>query len=89
MAMRTVRLDEEDEVVLRQIREATGLPVSGALKRGLRALRARILSEPRGRLPYEIYQEIALGPGQSGAGAGAAGDAKAQAVAAIRRKYGR
>lgn len=30
MAIRTVRLDEEGEATLRQIREATGLPISEA-----------------------------------------------------------
>jgi hypothetical protein len=42
MAMRTVRLDEEAEATLRQIREATGLPISEALKQGLRSLKQHV-----------------------------------------------
>ena len=38
MALRTVRLDTDAEAALREIREATGLPISEALKRGLHAL---------------------------------------------------
>lgn len=87
MALRTVRLDEEDEAVLRQIREATGLPVSAALKRGLRALRARVAGGAAGPRPYEIYQAIAVGQGE--AEAGGAGMAKAGAAAIIRRKHRR
>jgi len=34
MAIRTVRLDHEAEATLRQIREATGLPISEVLRRG-------------------------------------------------------
>ena len=62
MAIRTVRLDDEAEAVLREIREATGLPISEALKRGLRALRQRVEQEA-GRSPYDIYHELDLGPG--------------------------
>jgi 8-oxo-dGTP pyrophosphatase MutT (NUDIX family) len=62
MAIRTVRLDDEAEAVLREIREATGLPISEALKRGLRSLRQHVEQES-GRTPYDIYQELDLGPG--------------------------
>jgi len=34
MATRTVRLDDEAEATLRQIRKATGLPISEVLKQG-------------------------------------------------------
>ena len=57
MAIRTVRLDDEAEAVLRQIREATGLPISEALKRGLRTLRQHVEQES-GRTPYDIYQGL-------------------------------
>jgi len=60
--MRTVRLDDEAEAALRQIREATGLPISEALKRGLRSLQERVRDEPI-RTPFEIYKELDLGPG--------------------------
>ena len=42
MATRTVRLDAEAEAALREIRETTGLPISEALKRGLRSLQERV-----------------------------------------------
>lgn len=62
MATRTVRLDDEAEAALRQIREATGLPISEALKRGLRSLQERVKDEAT-RTPYEIYRQLDLGPG--------------------------
>ena len=62
MATRTVRLDDEAEAALRQIRQATGLPISEALKRGLRSLQHRVEQES-GRTPYDIYRELDLGPG--------------------------
>lgn len=42
MATRTVRLDDEAEEALREVRAATGLPISEALKRGLRSLQERV-----------------------------------------------
>ncbi|MPY88936.1 MAG: ribbon-helix-helix protein, CopG family [Luteitalea sp.] len=62
VATRTVRLDQEAEEALREIREATGLPISEALKQGLRAMRERV-SQEAARTPYDIYQELDLGPG--------------------------
>jgi hypothetical protein len=62
MATRTVRLDDEAEAALQQIREATGLPISEALKQGLKSLRQRVRDES-GRQPYHIYQQLDLGAG--------------------------
>jgi antitoxin component of RelBE/YafQ-DinJ toxin-antitoxin module len=62
VATRTVRLDDEAEAALQQIRDATGLPISEALKRGLRSLQERIKHETK-RTAYDIYQELDLGPG--------------------------
>jgi len=62
MATRTVRLDKEAETVLREVQDATGLPVSEALKLGLRALR-REIRERTDRRPYDIYYGLDLGPG--------------------------
>jgi hypothetical protein len=62
VATRTVRLDEEAEAALQQIREVTGLPISEALKQGLRSLKERI-AEESGRTPYDLYQRLDLGPG--------------------------
>jgi hypothetical protein len=62
MATRTVRLDTEAEKVLQEVQAATGLPISEALKRGLRSLQEQVRREA-GRTPYDVYQELDLGPG--------------------------
>jgi hypothetical protein len=62
MPTRTVRLDDESEKVLEEIRAATGLRVSEALKRGLQALRSE-LEHDAGRVPYDVYRELDLGAG--------------------------
>jgi hypothetical protein len=62
MAMRTVRLDDEAEATLRQIREATGLPISEALKQGLQSLKQQVRDASRQR-PYDLYERLDLGPG--------------------------
>ena len=62
MATRTVRLDDEAEQALQEVRDATGLPISEALKRGLRSLRERVQNDAA-RTPYSIYQALDLGPG--------------------------
>ena len=89
MATRTVRLDDEAEAALRQIRDATGLPISEALKRGLRSLQERVEHET-GRTPYDIYRELDDGPGGPGGSAIAPSSKIKRAVrAAIRKKLGR
>ena len=62
MAIRTVRLDDEAEEALREVRAATGLPISEALKRGLRSLQQHVRHEAP-RTPYDVYRELDLGPG--------------------------
>lgn len=62
MATRTVRLDEEAEKALQEVQAATGLPISEALKRGLRSLQQQVRLEA-GRTPYDVYKELDLGPG--------------------------
>ncbi len=62
MATRTVRLDAEAEKALQEIREAMRLPISEALKRGLRSLQEQVRREA-GRTPYDVYRELDLGPG--------------------------
>ena len=86
MATRTVRLDDEAEAALRQIREATGLPISEALKRGLRALQERVRHETK-RTPYDIYRELDHGPG--GSAIARSTDTKRAVRAAIKKKLGR
>ena len=62
MAIRTVRLDEETEATLREIREATGLPISDVLKEGLRSLKQQVRNGAEQR-PYDLYARLDLGPG--------------------------
>ena len=62
MATRTVRLDKKTESVLREVQVATGLPISEALKRGLRALQREVRRQAD-RRPYDVYQVLDLGPG--------------------------
>ena len=62
MAIRTVRLDHEAEATLRQIREATGLPISEVLKQGLRSLKKQV-RDASGQRPYDFYERLDLGPG--------------------------
>jgi hypothetical protein len=62
MATRTVRLDEEAENALKEVQNATGLPISEALKRGLRSLREQV-RQGMSRAPYDIYRQLDLGPG--------------------------
>jgi len=62
MATRTVRLDDETEKALQEVQEATGLPISEALKRGLRSLQKEVRLDAD-RTPYDVYKELDLGPG--------------------------
>jgi len=62
MTTRTVRLDSEAEKELEQIRAATGVSISEALKRGLKALNAEIKSRPE-EGAWGIYSGLDLGAG--------------------------
>jgi hypothetical protein len=86
MAVRTVRLDDETEDVLRRLMKQTGLSVSQALKRGLLALRNETTRQAR-RPAYEIYRRLDLGPG--GYAIAPASKTRAGVVEAIRRKHRR
>lgn len=86
MATRTVRLDEEAERALKEVREATGLPISEALKRGLGALRDQVTQEAR-RTPYDVYRE--LNHGRGGTAIARSTDTKRAVRAAIGKKLGR
>ena len=86
MPTRTVRLDDEAEAALQQIREVTGLPISEALKRGLRSLQERVTQDAK-RTPYDIYQHLDLGPG--GYAIARSTDTRRGVAQAIRRKLHR
>jgi hypothetical protein len=62
MSTRTVRLDEESEQALEQVRQQTGLSVSAALKESLLVLRDEV-SRHATTTPYDVYRELDLGPG--------------------------
>ncbi len=80
MSIRTVRLDEEAERALREIQAATGMPISAALKRGLRVVREEVLRQSR-ESPYDVYSRLDLGPG--GYASGASRDTRTAARKAI------
>ena len=86
MTIRTVRFDEETEKVLEEVRAATGWPRSEVLKRGVRALRDRVRNKPA-RLPYDVYQELDLGPG--GYAIASSKDTRAGVRLALKRKHSR
>jgi hypothetical protein len=86
MGMKSVRLDEEAEQALEQIRQATGLSVSGALKQGLLELRSRLEQQPA-HTPYEIYAQLDLGPG--GYAIAPSSEVRRGVRQAIRRKLSR
>ena len=86
MAIRTVRLDEEAEEALREVRAATGLPISEALKRGLRSLQERVRSEAT-RTPFDVYRQLDLGPG--GYAKAPSTETRRGVKEALKRKLGR
>jgi hypothetical protein len=86
MAIRTVRLDHEAEQTLKEVQDATGWPISEALKRGLRSLRDQIRNDVSKR-PYDVYAAFDLGPG--GYARVPSTDVKRGIREALRRKHGR
>jgi hypothetical protein len=62
VATRTVRLDDEAEAALQHIRDATGWPISEALKQGLQSLKQRVVQDAA-RTPHDVYERLDLGPG--------------------------
>ncbi len=86
MATRTVRLDQESERALAEIRRHTGMQVSAALKRGLLAVREGLRAAQAAR-PYDIYLHIDLGPG--GYAQVAAREAKRRIRAVLARRRAR
>jgi hypothetical protein len=86
MGVRTVRLDEESERILRDLQATTGMSISEVLKQGLIALRES--GPPQStRTPYAVYRALDLGPG--GYSAAPAARAKQAVHDAIRRKHQR
>jgi hypothetical protein len=86
MATRTVRFDDETEKVLAEVRAATGWPISEVLKRGVKAVQDLVRKSPP-RLPYDVYQELDLGPG--GYAIASSEDTRAGVREALKRKLDR
>lgn len=86
MATRTVRFDDETEKVLREVRAATGWPISEALKRGLRAVHSLLRNEAV-QAPYDVFKQLDLGPG--GYAIAPSSDTRAGVRLALKRKLGR
>ena len=83
MGSRTVRLDDEAEQALDEIRRLTGMTISRALKRGLLVLRHQI-AQNRQITAWSVYEALDLGPG--GYSPVPARDAKKGVREAIRAK---
>ncbi|NGZ10242.1 MAG: hypothetical protein CV088_12775 [Nitrospira sp. LK70] len=62
MSLRTVRLDDETEKVLKQVTKKTGWSLSTALKRGLFVLRDEVGRHSQ-QSAFDIYCRLDLGPG--------------------------
>ncbi len=62
MGLRTVRLDDDTEKILKQVTKKTGWSVSTTLKRGILTLRDEVSRRPQ-RSAFEIYRRLDLGPG--------------------------
>jgi hypothetical protein len=62
MGIRTVRLDDETEKVLKHVTKKTGWSVSTVLKRGVLVLREEV-GRTSQQSAFEIYRRLDLGPG--------------------------
>lgn len=62
MSLRTVRLDDETEKILKQVTKKTGWSVSTTLKRGVLVLRDEVGRSSK-QSAFEIYRRLDLGPG--------------------------
>lgn len=86
MSTRTVRLDDETEKTLNEIRETTGLSISAILKKGLTAYKDEVLGVVT-MTPYDVYRQLDLGPG--GYSIGASTNTKQAVRDSIKRKINR
>lgn len=82
----TIRIDEETERTLEELRRATGLSSSEILKRGILALREEIRRASSWR-PFQIYRELDLGEG--GYAIASSTNVRRGVRKALKRKHGR
>jgi hypothetical protein len=87
MAVRTVRLDDDSEKILKELIMETGLSISTLLKEGLIVLRERRAKAAPRRMAWEIYEELDLGPG--GYAIAPSTEVRRGVQEAIRKKLGR
>ncbi len=87
MALRTVRLDDDSEQILKELMMETGKSISAVLKEGLLALLDRQSQMAPRRTAWEIYEELDLGPG--GYAIAPSTEVRQGVQEAIRRKLGR
>jgi hypothetical protein len=87
MALRTVRLDEDSEQILKELMMERGNSISAVLKEGLLALRDRETPMAPRRTAWEIYEELDLGEG--GYAVAPSTEVRRGVQEAIRRKLGR
>lgn len=62
MGTRTVRLDQECEDALEEVRRATDPPISAVLKQGVVMMRDKVRAKTVAA-PFAIYESIDLGEG--------------------------
>lgn len=86
MAVKTVRMDKDEEKLLERVKRLSGLTASEAIKRGLEVLEAQLRASPSSRA-YDIYKGLDLGPG--GYASGPARKSRKVAETAIKRRAGR
>lgn len=86
MSIRTVRLDEETEQVLKRVTQQTGWSVSTALKQGLLVLQEDV-ARRASRTPFDVYRRLDLGPG--GYRIAPSTDTRRGVEAVLRRKHRR
>ena len=85
MATRTVRLGEEGEATLADLRNRTGLSISEVIRQALRTFAAELDKEAAAR-PYDVFRNIAL-PRSGGYALAPSYRAKQAVVLVIRRRH--
>jgi len=85
MATRTVRLGQEGETTLADLRDRTGLSISEVIRQALRTLAAELDREAASR-PYDVYRNIPL-PRSGGYALAPSSRAKQAVVLVIRRRH--
>ncbi len=85
MAIRTVRLGQEGEATLADLRERTGLSISEVIRQALRLFAAELDREAAAR-PYDVYIGVDL-PRSGGYALAPSSAAKEAVVHVIRRRH--